>query len=124
MTQNSHPDPSITIRTIRDDEPALLDLAQLDSGRVPTQPMLGAERDGQLIAAISIHDGELIADPFRHTAEASELLRVRRSQLNGHAPRKRRFRRRSRASLPASPPGAGGRLIQLPRSEGGWARIT
>jgi hypothetical protein len=124
MTENSVSQHSITIRTIHDgDEPVLRRLAQLDSGRVPSAPALGAEIDGRLIAAISIDSGELVADPFARSAEASDLLRLRRSQLNG-LPRKRRFRRRARAALPASPPGAGGRLIQLPNSAAGWARIT
>lgn len=124
MTQNSHPEHSITIRRLHaEDEPALRLLAQLDSAESPATPALGAEIDGRLIAAISLETGDVLADPFIHTAEAAELLRLRRGQLDG-LPRKRRFRRRSRASLPSSPPGAGGRLLQLPSSSGGWARIT
>ena len=124
MTQNSHLEHSIMIRRIHDaDEPALRDLAQRDSGRLPAPPALGAELDGRLIAAISLATGELVADPFAQSAEASELLRLRLGQLSP-LPRKRRFRRRARAALPASPPGAGGRLVRLPTSDGGWARIT
>jgi len=124
MTQNSHADGSITIRKLQDsDFEALAQLAQLDSGRTPASPALGAERDGRLVAAISLETGQLIADPFIETAEASDLLRLRATQLRG-LPRKRRFRR-ARGALAASPPGAGGRLIDLRRSGAtGWARIT
>jgi hypothetical protein len=124
MTQNILQERSITIRRTHDaDEPVLRQLAQLDSGRVPSAPALGAEIDGRLIASISIESGEVVADPFVQSAEAVDLLRLRRAQLDGF-PRKRRFRRRARAALPASPPGAGGRLIKLPSSDVGWARIT
>jgi hypothetical protein len=124
MTQSSHVDGSITIRRLHgSDAGALADLVQLDSARIPASPVLGAEREGRLIAALSLESGQLVADPFIGTAEATELLRLRAAQLRG-LPRKRRFRR-ARGALPASPPGAGGRLIDLRRSGAtGWARIT
>ena len=57
------------------DEPALKRLAQLDSRPLPPGPHLLAERQDRVDAALSLDTGELIADPFRHTAEIGELLR-------------------------------------------------
>jgi len=48
--------PDVRIRLAdHDDAAALRRLAQLDSGTVPTPPLLVAEIDGQLRAAISLH---------------------------------------------------------------------
>ena len=57
------------------DTPDLERLAQLDSRRLPPAPHLLAERAGRIDAALSLSSGELIADPFRRTAELCELLR-------------------------------------------------
>jgi hypothetical protein len=55
-------------------------LAALDSAAVPAAPLLVAERDGALIAAISLPAGDVIADPFALTADVVDLLHVRRRQ--------------------------------------------
>ena len=39
-------------------------LAQLDSARPLTGPSLVAENGGRLVAAVSLHDGRVVADPF------------------------------------------------------------
>jgi hypothetical protein len=52
-------------------------LAQLDSASVPAVPVLVAETGGDLLAAVSLHDGASVADPFRHTSDVVELLRIR-----------------------------------------------
>ena len=79
-----------TIRTAtHTDEPALDRLAQLDSGVVPAQPILIAEVDGAIIAALSASDGSVIADPFTYTRESVSLLRRRARQ--GDRPRARRL---------------------------------
>jgi hypothetical protein len=57
------------------DGAALERLAQLDSRPLPPGPHLLGERGGRIQAAISLATGELIADPFRRTAELCELLR-------------------------------------------------
>jgi hypothetical protein len=57
------------------DGAALDRLAQLDSRPLPPGPHLLGERDGRIVAAISLATGELVADPFRRTAELCELLR-------------------------------------------------
>jgi hypothetical protein len=56
-------------------------LADLDSRPLPPGPHLVAERDRRLEAAISLATGELIADPFRRTAELCELLRCHAGEL-------------------------------------------
>jgi hypothetical protein len=50
-------------------------LAQLDSRPLPPGPHLVAIREERVDAAISLSTGELIADPFRRTADLCELLR-------------------------------------------------
>jgi hypothetical protein len=68
-------------------EHRLAKLAELDSSRTPAQPVLLAEVDGQLAAAISLSDGTIVADPFRPTADVVDLLRVRAAQLGGYRSR-------------------------------------
>ena len=77
------PDPvAIVIRLSRpEDEPALVRLAALDSRPVPAAPILVAEADGELRAALSLSDGAEIADPFHRTAPLAALLRARADQL-------------------------------------------
>lgn len=57
------------------DRPALVRLAQLDSRPLPRGPHLIAERQGRIDAALSLTCDELVADPFRRTAELCDLLR-------------------------------------------------
>ena len=54
---------------------ALARLAGLDSQPLPPGPHLIAERDGEICAALSLATNEIVADPFRRTAELCELLR-------------------------------------------------
>jgi hypothetical protein len=68
----------ITIRpAVPADHSDLERLAALDSARLPSGNLLVAELDGELVAALNPATGFAIADPFRHTAEIVELLRVR-----------------------------------------------
>lgn len=113
----SHPD--MTIRRLGpDDREALADLAGRDSSNVPAGTVIAAVAPGgALLAAISLESRDHVADPFLPSQHAVGLLRVRARQLDGdvaHEGRRRRFRRRrARGALPASPPGAGGRLLTL-----------
>ena len=59
-----------------DDAAALMRLAALDSRRALRGSIVVAERDGQLLAAISLDDGRTVADPFAPTADLIALLRV------------------------------------------------
>ena len=66
----------ITLRLASEDDSATLErLAQLESRPLSRGPHLVAARDGVVEAAISLRSGELIADPFRRTAELCALLR-------------------------------------------------
>jgi hypothetical protein len=64
-------------------------LAQLDSAPAPRGPMLIAEVEGRLRAALPLDGGEPIADPFRRSADLVELLRTRAAQLTGPERRRR-----------------------------------
>jgi hypothetical protein len=56
-------------------------LAMLDSSKPLTQPILLAEVDGAVAAALSLSTGVGAADPSQRTAGLVELLRVRAVQL-------------------------------------------
>lgn len=110
----------IAVRRLKESDRARLRrLAERDSAAVPSGELLGAEVDGSLVAAQSLQDGAVIADPFRHSSSvAVELLQLRAHQLGSGRTRRRRLRQRrgsgarARGGLPSSPSGAGGRLLQ------------
>lgn len=87
------------------DQKSLARLAALDGAEPPEQPVLLAEVDGRLLAALALSDGRVIADPFHRTAELIDLLRARARQLDGHSRMRRCGRLRSWARL--CPPGRG-----------------
>ncbi len=73
---------TITIRPLRDDDvPAVELLAELDDHPVPAGPLLLAEVEGTIEAALALESGEAIANPFASSAEAVSLLRLRAEQL-------------------------------------------
>jgi hypothetical protein len=77
-------DSALTLRcAFPDDERALARLAALDSSPPLLAPVLLAEVDDELCAALSLDDGSAIADPFRHTVAVLALLRIRAGQLAG-----------------------------------------
>jgi len=59
------------------EDAALRELSQLDSARTVARPALMAIVDGRLLAAASLRDGRVVADPFAETEDAVRLLRVR-----------------------------------------------
>lgn len=74
--------PHIAIRLATDaDRAALARLAALDSARVPTGATLVADLDGEIVAARQLAGSRSIADPFRRTLHARELLELRANQL-------------------------------------------
>lgn len=85
----------ITIRlAYADDHEALMRLAALDSARhAPPSPLVIAEVGGELRAALSLHDGSSIADPFHPTLNMLDLLRTHAA---GTEPAPRRVHRRYR----------------------------
>ena len=92
----------ITIRPeYPDDELALIRLATLDSTEgTPARPLLLAEVDGELRAALSLRDGSAIADPFHPTAAIVDLLRRHANSVVRARPAARRpvFRVRRRVA--------------------------
>jgi hypothetical protein len=72
------PNVPITIRlAAQDDHLGLARLAALDSTEdVLAGRVLLAEVDGELRAALSLHDGSAIADPFHPTADVIDLMRA------------------------------------------------
>ena len=109
----------IGIRILTDgDRERLERLAERDSAQTLAGPVLGATVDGELVAALSLSDGEALADPFVRTDDVRALLADRAAQLRSDGTGRRRpgawlRRRRARAALPVSPPGAGGRLLEI-----------
>jgi hypothetical protein len=67
----------ITIRRAHPEEPGVLRVAALDSARVPRSPLLVAEVDGEIRAALSLEDGSSVADPFHASLDLVDLLRTR-----------------------------------------------
>jgi hypothetical protein len=63
------------------DDAAVTALARLDSAQPLTGAALVAESGGRLVAATSLTDGRVVADPFLRTAAVVELLRVRARQV-------------------------------------------
>lgn len=68
---------------------AELDGASPDARRLATaarsgeDPALVAETRGAIVAALDVSRDLLVADPFRHTSEAREVLWLRARQLQG-----------------------------------------
>ena len=78
---------NITIRVATAaDELAVRRLAVLDSAFPPTGEVLLAEIGRELWAAVSVDTGHTVADPFRPSGDAVELLRLRASRLRGESP--------------------------------------
>jgi hypothetical protein len=75
-----------------DDMRALLELAELDSRRLPHGTLLVARAGGRTLAAIGVDSGAVIADPFALTAELEELLRLRAAQVRSARRRRRATR--------------------------------
>ena len=85
--------PSVTLRLGRPiDAPALLRLAALDTAPPLNEPVLIGEASGRLVAAISLADARVIANPYEHSMAVVELLRARARQLSAAGPRTRSLR--------------------------------
>ena len=92
MTKTRGPTSTITVRPADPgDEPAVTRLAALDSATVPAWPLLVAEVEGELRAALSVTSGKAIADPFEWTAEIVAMLRAYAGEIEaGEEPRRPR----------------------------------
>jgi len=83
---------SLVIRLVRGADYRALRLAALDSRGPFDGEVLLAELGNQPVAAVSMADGSVAADPFRPSAGIVGLLQVRRDQLlrsNARATRSR-----------------------------------
>jgi hypothetical protein len=112
METNRSPQIAIRVATPAD-RAALTRLAALDSAPVPFGATLVADLDGEIVAAQQLGAASSIANPFRPTLDARELLALRANQLPistsarprrylpGFIPRRRRAVR-SGAAMPAA----------------------
>jgi hypothetical protein len=75
-----------------DDHVDLARLAELDSAPLPSGPLLIGERAGRPVAAMSLRDGSVVANPFVAAADVVAMLRLRAGQLGQPPPRPRRAR--------------------------------
>ena len=64
------------------DAPAVARLAELDDAGTPPAPVLLGVLMARPVAALSLTDGRVVADPFTPTTEVIELLRLRARQLS------------------------------------------
>jgi hypothetical protein len=69
--------------TTADDAPALWRLAALDDAPPLDGEALMAVLDGEPVAALSLSDGRVVANPFRRTADIVALLQMRAERLSG-----------------------------------------
>ena len=67
-------------------------LAELDEAPLPAGPLMLAVVDGETVAALSLSDGRVVANPFVPTEKAVTLLRLNATQPSGK--RHRRWRPR------------------------------
>jgi len=74
---------NITVRYARpQDADALAVLAELDTSPAPRGEIIVAEAEGELWAAVSVDDGNVIATPFRPTGELTYQLLERARRVN------------------------------------------
>ena len=89
MTQTDKP--TVALRVAHDDETDVVRrLAQLDDAPTPSGEILLALVDGEPVAALSLSDGRVVANPFVRTADAVALLEIRAAQIAASAERSRR----------------------------------
>ncbi len=84
----AHPDEAGTLRR----------LAQLDDAPELADEILVATIDEEVVAALSLEDGRVVANPFVFTSEAVDLLRRTATELTGR-PRRRSWRSTLRPRL-------------------------
>ena len=81
-----------------EDDAEINRLAQLDDAPELASPSILAVVDGETVAARSLSDGRVVANPFVATQNAVALLRLHAAQPSGE--RRHRRRRVLRASFP------------------------
>jgi hypothetical protein len=82
--------PILALRVAHDDEADVVRrIADLDDARTLSGEILLALLDGEPVAARSLSDGRVVANPFVRTADVVALLDIRASQLTAPDPRRR-----------------------------------
>ena len=96
-TDSSRADAGVTLRLAEaGDRIAVHRLEALDESAPLAGRILLASRDSDVIAALSLTDGQVAANPFVPTADAVALLRLRAEHIDGPAHRSRRRWRAAR----------------------------
>jgi hypothetical protein len=82
--------PALALRLAGADEGHVVrDLAALDDAPALEGQVLLALMDGEAVAALSLHDGRVVANPFVRTDAAVALLRLRAEHVSGRRARRR-----------------------------------
>ena len=82
--------PVVALRLAQPDEDHVVRrLAALDDARPLTGQALLAVVDGEAVAALSLSDGRVVANPFLPTEAAVGLLRLRAQDMSVKRPRRR-----------------------------------
>ena len=85
---------TIELRLARvDEDNAVRRLAQLDDAAELEGPAMLAVVDGEAVAAMSLSDLRIVANPFVRTQHAVKLLRLRAAHLSDRRERRRPLRR-------------------------------
>jgi hypothetical protein len=88
-----HSKSPVTVRlATANDGPVLVRVADLDCAAMPPAPLLVGERGARIVAALSLRDGTVVADPFVPTADIVALLRLRARQMRQRERPARRLR--------------------------------
>ena len=88
---------TVSIRIATADDDALLrELSALDSARALQRPALLAVVDGTPVAAGSLTDGRIVANPFAPTEDVVRMLRARSASRPAARRSRRRIPRRPR----------------------------
>ena len=91
LLTTGHGEGSLALRYARPaDAAAVADLAAMEAV-VLHEPVMVAAHGERVVAALSVHDGTVAADPFARTADAVALLRLRAVQERRSAAPRRRF---------------------------------
>ena len=74
--------PHVTIRSASTgDRAELADLARVSERRLPAGPVLIAEIDEEIVAALPLEGGPVLVDVLRPTADVVQLLELRSEQV-------------------------------------------
>ncbi len=88
---SERPELAVVLRRVGSDEAGVVSaLADLDDAAPLAGEVLLALVDGEAVAAISLQDRRVVANPFVATEQAVALLRLRADHLLGSRPRRRR----------------------------------